>query len=468
MFDVTVIGGGPAGLAAAIEAKKTGAQVLLIEREAALGGILKQCVHDGFGLARFGERLTGPEYAERFVRQFHELGIESMLQAFVTAASRGEDGVFRLSVVTSGGIRTVETRTIVLATGCRERTAQQVAIHGTRPAGVITAGAAQHYVNLMGVMPARRAVILGSGDIGLIMARRLTLEGAQVLGVYEILPKPSGLARNISQCLNDFHIPLTLSHTVTRVFGVDRLEAVEVAAVDEKLRPIPGTEQRIACDTLLLSVGLIPENELAEKLGVKLDAKTKGPVTDETLQTTVPGIFTCGNSQRVFDLVDKVSDSGEAAGHNAALHARGDKNYVNFKQPKSEATAQRPIEKDEIVCIVCPNSCVMKVDPATGEVTGNRCQRGAAFAVNERTHPMRTVTTTVRTVFSECPVLPVRTAGEVPKDRVTDVMAAIDRERLDRRVGAGDVVIPNVLGLGVDVVSASGKLKGEAVICEIR
>ena len=461
MVDVTVIGGGPAGPAAAIEAKKTGAQVILIERESALGGILKQCVHDGFGLGRFGERLSGPEYAGRFIRQFHELGIESVLQAFVTAADRGENGIFRLSVVTAGGIRMIETRAIVLATGCRERTAQQVAIHGTRPAGVITAGTAQHYVNLMGVMPARRAVILGSGDIGLIMARRLTLEGAEVLGAYEILPKPSGLARNISQCLNDFDIPLTLSHTVTRVFGIDRLEAVEIAAVDDKLRPIPGTEQRVACDTLLLSVGLIPENELAEKLGVKLDAKTKGPVTDETLQASVPGIFICGNSQRVFDLVDKVSDSGEAAGHNAALYAKGIKNYVNFKQPKSEVTAQCKIEKDEIVCIVCPNSCVMKVDPVTGEVTGNRCPRGAAFSVSERTAPVRTVTTTVRTVFDEYPVLPVRTTGEVPKDRVKDVMSAVNQERLTRCVGAGDVVIPNILNLGVDIVATSGKLKGE-------
>lgn len=458
--DVLVIGGGPAGLAAAVEAKKAGAYVLLIERDASLGGILQQCIHDGFGLMRFGERLTGPEYAERFIRQFYALGIESLCLAFVTAVRRSEDGVFHLSVVTREGILTLSARTVVLATGCRERTAQQAAIHGTRPAGVITAGAAQNYVNLMGLMPARRAVILGSGDIGLIMARRLKLEGAEVLGVYELLPHPSGLARNISQCLNDFHIPLYLSKTVTRVYGTKRLEAVDIADVDENLRPMPGTAQRVSCDTLLLSVGLIPENELAEKFGCAMDKKGTAPVCDESLQTSVPGVFICGNAQRDFDVVDWVSKSGDSAGYNAAMLALGLREKARaFSQPENAQAVKAPIGLSDIVCVLCPNGCVMRVDPKTGAVSGNRCARGEAFAGSEKESPMRAVTTTVRTAFEDCPVLPVRTRGEVPKDRVKDVMWVIGRETLSRRVAAGEVVIPDILNLGVDVIATSGKLR---------
>lgn len=319
-FDTVVIGGGPAGLSAAIAAQKKGAKVLLIEREARLGGILKQCIHDGFGLLRFGEKLSGPEYVERFEEEFYQLEIPYEVQTFVTDIQKSAEG-FLITAVNKNGLQKYTTKTIVLATGCRERTAKQVFIHGTRPAGVFTAGAAQHFVNLLGEMPAKKCVILGSGDIGLIMARRLTLEGAEVEGVYEVKPEPSGLTRNIVQCLEDYNIPLHLSHTVSRVFGDDRLTAVEISEVDEKMKPIPGTERIVECDTLILSVGLIPENEMAENLGVTLDGHTRGPVCDNRFMTDVPGVFSCGNALHVNDLVDYVSESGELAGSAAAEYA---------------------------------------------------------------------------------------------------------------------------------------------------
>ena len=328
-YDVTVIGGGPAGLAAAISAHDNGAKALVIEREERLGGMLKQCIHDGFGLSRFGERLAGPEYVERFMTELYKRNIDAMLRTFVTRVEKLPDG-FCVVTVNGEGLKKIYTKTLVLATGCRERTAKQVFIHGTRPAGVFTAGTAQHFTNRLGVMPTKRCVILGSGDIGLIMARRLTLEGAEVLGVYEINPTPSGLTRNIHQCLYDYDISLYLSHTVTRVFGADRLEAVEICEVDENLRPIKGTEKRVECDALIVSVGLIPENELAESIGVSLDGHTGGPVCDGQLMTSVPGVFSCGNALHVNDLVDFVSASGEEAGKNAALFAAKSQRRVNI------------------------------------------------------------------------------------------------------------------------------------------
>ena len=321
VYDIAVIGAGPAGLAAATLAANAGRRVLLIEREARIGGILKQCIHDGFGLIRFKTRLTGCEYAQRFVEQARASSAEICTLTFVDSAVKIPDGTL-LNLVSRSGMRRVLARALILATGCRERTAKQVDIHGTRPAGVLTAGAAQYYINILGAMPAKKCVILGSGDIGLIMARRLTLEGAQVLGVYEAKSEPSGLTRNISQCLDDFGIPLYLSHTVTQLHGHARLTGVTVVQTDERMRPVPGSESFVECDTLILSVGLIPENELALSLGVALDPRTKGPVCDQNLMTDVAGVFACGNALHVSDLADYVTESAETAARAAVKYTR--------------------------------------------------------------------------------------------------------------------------------------------------
>lgn len=335
-YDVCVLGGGPAGLAAAISAADNGARTLIIEREAKLGGILKQCIHDGFGIVRFGERLTGPEYAGRFIKEMVKRDIDYITNAFATDAKRLPDGTFSFEVQSAQGVLNITCNAVVLACGCRERTSRQVFIHGDRPAGIFNAGTAQYFVNILGYMPTKRCVILGSGDIGMIMARRLTLEGAEVEGVYEIKDTPAGLARNVAQCLDDYNIPLHLSTTVTRVIGEKRVEAVEVAQVDEHMNPIEGTERVIPCDALILSVGLIPENEIAEKLGVELDPATKGAYVDQKLMTSVPGVFSCGNALHVNDLVDYVSQSGDIAGKFAAKYKPEKRYRVKIDYPKNE------------------------------------------------------------------------------------------------------------------------------------
>lgn len=326
-FDVVVIGGGPAGMAAALAAHKAGARVAIVEREQHLGGILRQCIHPGFGLSHFKQELTGPEYAQRFIDQVRATDIALFLASMVIGIDSGEStedtAVHTVTLMSPEGMLQLTGRAVVLAMGCRERTRSEIKISGSRPAGVFTAGLAQRYINIENLKPGSHAVILGSGDIGLIMARRCTLEGISVEGVYELMPYANGLRRNVKNCLDDFGIPLHLSTTVTRVIGHDRVEAVEVSQVDENLAPIAGTERIVPCDTLLLSVGLIPENELSVAAGVELDPRTRGAVVDQSLQTGMPGIFACGNVLHVHDLADNVTTESERAGAAAAAYALG-------------------------------------------------------------------------------------------------------------------------------------------------
>ena len=329
-YDLVVIGGGPGGLAAAVEARKNGIDsILVIERDKELGGILQQCIHNGFGLHEFKEELTGPEYAQRFIEKLYEMNIEYKLDTMVLDLT--EDKKIH-AINTKDGYMIIEAKAVILAMGCRERTRGAISIPGDRPSGIFTAGAAQRFINMEGYMVGKRVLILGSGDIGLIMARRLTLEGAEVKAVVELMPFSGGLTRNIVQCLDDYNIPLYLSHTVVDIIGKERLEKIIIAKVDENRRPIPGTEMEYECDTLLLSVGLIPENDISRKTGLEIDRRTNGLVVNEMMETSADGIFACGNVVHVHDLVDFVSAEARRAGTAAAKYIKNEAKTGEYRE----------------------------------------------------------------------------------------------------------------------------------------
>ncbi len=486
--DLIVIGGGPAGLSSAVSAKRAGAsQVVLIERDQELGGILPQCIHTGFGLAEFKEELTGPEYAGRWIRSAREEGIEIWTNAMVLSITR-EKLVTVMGLAT--GILTVRAKAIILAMGCREKTRGALGIPGYRPAGIFTAGCAQRLVNIEGFMPGKTVFILGSGDIGLIMARRLTLEGARVTAVCERMDRPGGLARNVQQCLNDFGIPLYLSSTVFEIHGKKRVEGVTIGQVSAQNTPVPGTLRRIDCDTLLLSVGLIPENELSREIGMAMDPSTGGPLVDETMQTSIPGIYACGNVLKVYDLVDHVTEDavkvGEAAarrilrksGRAAALAASAASAGSSAKIPSKKespdgAKSVRPsilsIENQveasrEILCTVCPKGCIIQAAKAAdGSWTfeGYTCKRGLEYAKDEILHPKRVLTTSVLQVLRVCEdgrvfyrrrLIAVRSSRPIPLDLLFEAMERVRRTIVRKALVEGDVVLPDILGTHADII----------------
>ena len=459
--DVLVIGGGPGGLSAAAEAKKSGAQrVIVLERDVEAGGVLNQCIHDGFGLIRYGAALSGPEYANRAVREAREAGAE-LWTGYQAVHLTAEHTVTALG---RGGMRRVQAGAVVLATGCRERTRGMISIPGTRPAGVFTAGVVQNLVNVRDIMVGRRVVILGSGDVGLIMARRLTLEGAQVLAVVEIRPQPEGLARNVSQCLDDFGIPLYVKHTVTEVIGEKRLEAVRIARVDGQGMPVPGTDWVAGCDTLVLSIGLIPENEVASEAGIALDAATNGVLTDEFLQTNIPGVFSCGNSRSVMDLADYVSEQGGCAGKNAALFVQK-RPLVRWEARRHAGMAKGFPQENCVTCPLCPNGCQVRWDETAGVYQGNQCPRGRAFAEQERTAPVRTLTAAMKVTGGVRPLVSVRSEKGIRKEELRTACGELKAQRVTAPVRIGQVlyVYAGQDGKPVNILASAAVLEKKEV-----
>ena len=460
--DLVIIGGGPAGMAAAVSAYENGTtDILILERDKELGGILNQCIHNGFGLHTFKEELTGPEYAARYISMVYEKKIPYMLHTMVVDV-RGGDPCIVTAMNHKKGLFEIEAKAVVLAMGCRERPRGAMNIPGSRPSGIYSAGTAQRFVNIEGRMPGKEVVVLGSGDIGLIMARRMSLQGAKVKMVAEIMPYSGGLKRNIVQCLDDFGIPLKLSHTVTKIHGKDRIEGVTVSKVDGNLKPIPGTEEYVSCDTLLLSCGLIPENELSESAGARMDPVTSGPVVNARLQTTAEGVFACGNVLHVHDLVDNVSKEAVEAGANAAAYVKEkNKDRGEAVRPKIPAKTKSVIPEGRdagrtLICIGCPNGCLVTVDKnpdGSLSITGNTCKKGEEYARNEVTAPKRTVTSIVRVSGGKNPVVSVKTKEEIPKEKIAACMEEINRTALKAPVSLGQIVIADVAGTGVDIVA---------------
>ncbi len=462
-YDLIVIGGGPAGMASALSAHRKGVEkILIIERDRELGGILNQCIHSGFGLDTFQEELTGPEYAHRFIKKVFDEKIEYMPNTMVINLDSEEGTVSATVRNISHGEKIITAHAAVLAMGCREKPRGALNIPGSRPAGIFSAGTAQRYVNIEGKLPGNKIVILGSGDIGLIMARRLSLEGAKVECVAEIAPYSGGLRRNIVQCLFDYDIPLLLSHTVTNIHGRKRITGVTIQKVDENFKPINDTDKYYECDTLLLSVGLIPENELTAKTGAEMDPVTRGPKVNDKLMTTVQGVFACGNVLHVHDLVDNVTKEALKAGEYAADYVLYDEYekkipWGDAVRPPIPQKEKNTVPEDmdithQVICVRCPNGCLITADDNMN-ISGNKCKRGEEYIINELTKPRRSISSTVSNSDPDHPRLPCKTKGDIPKDKIFDVMKEIIHLRHNGKAQPGDLLIENTADTGVDIVA---------------